>query len=240
MKRLLLGLLFCLDVRVKAGEVTAEAAGCWGKTIPCPVQSEGAKTVIEAPSLKIALGPQALLEQRDRQTIQLVSGDFYVETAKDVTFKTPYARIWCEGECKAIFVRTTDKIDIKSLAGQWIIERNGEEQKYTVKAGLQLALSEVGEDGKAAMEFPQSLPWSPTVKQWAALYPGTLDELKPTLVKFREIWREAVGSVSDLHYQAAERNIASYEEEQAKERAAKAAREREDQRLRQLFREKNP
>lgn len=239
MKRLLLVLLFCLDVHVKAEEVTAEA-GCWGKAIPCPVQAESAKKLIVAPDLKISLGPRALLEQRDRQTIQLVSGDFYVETAKSVTFRTPYARIWCDGECKAIFARTSDKIDIKSLKGQWIVERNGEEQKYSVRPGLQLALSEVGEDGKAAMEFPQSLPWAPTVKQWAALYPGTLDELKPTLVKFREIWKEAVESVSELHHQAAERNIASYEEEQAKERAVRAAREREDQRLRELFREKNP
>jgi hypothetical protein len=129
---------------------------------------------------------------------------------------------------------------VKSLEGKWLIERNGDATTYAVATGLEISLSEVGEDGQASMEFPQSLPWLPTVKQWGELYPGTLDELKPTLVKFREEWKEAVEKVSAMHETAARRSIASAENEQAKELAQKAAKEREDARLRALFREKNP
>jgi hypothetical protein len=229
--------IFFMDVHVRADEKTAS---CWGKSLPCPVQAGDSKKVIEAADLRLSLGAQALLEQRDEKTIQLVSGEFYVETAKPVTFKTPYARIWCVDECKALFVRTNDSIEVKSLEGRWLIERNGEAVTYTVAPGLEITLSEVSDDGHAAMEFPQSLPWSPTVRQWGKLYPGTMKQLKPTLVKFREEWKEAVEKVSEMQEGVVRRTIASYEDEQAKEQSRKAAREREDQRLRALFREKNP
>ncbi|MGZ3723693.1 MAG: hypothetical protein ACXVA9_12210 [Bdellovibrionales bacterium] len=235
-QRLVLLCIFFLDVHVKAETVSE----CWGKTIPCPVQASASKKVISAGNIKVSIGPHGLLEQRDEKTIQLVSGEFYVETAKPVVFKTPYAKVWCDGECKALFNRETDKLDVKSLEGRWLVQRNGEKTTYAVPEAQQISISEVTEDGRAEMEFPQSLPWAPTVKKWGALYPGTLDELKPTLVKFRETWKQAVESVSEMHSQAASRTIASYENSQAKERARKAAQEREDQRLRAIFREKNP
>jgi hypothetical protein len=186
------------------------------------------------------MGPHALLDQRDEKTIQLVRGDFYVETATPVVFKTPYARVWCDDDCKAIFSRKEDQIEIKNILGNWVVERNGEKTNYALHAGLRVEVSEVAGDGKALMEFPQSLPWGPTVKQLAELFPGHIKELKPTLVKFREVWKAAVEEASELQQKAAARSIASFEDEQAKERARKALREREDQRLRALFREKNP
>ena len=71
-------------------------------------------------------------------------------------------------------------------------------------------------------------------------YSGTIAELKPTLVKFREAWKDAVENVSEMHQKAAARTIASYEADLARAKAAREAREREDARLRALFREKNP
>ena len=181
-----------------------------------------------------------MLEQRDGHTIQLVLGSFYVETSREVHFQTPYARVWCEEDCKGIFNRESTLLEVKSLEGRWLIKRTGEAQTYALPAGLQVAIGEVTTDGQAQMDFPQSLPWLPTVKQWAALFPGSVDELKPTLVKFRDSWKEAVEAVSDLHQHAASRAIASYEKTQAQERARLLAIQREDQKLRDLFREKNP
>src|SRR5665213_2103573 len=236
-RALTLILIFFLDVHVKA---ETAPKSCWGKSIPCPVQAGAEKQTITAKDLRVALGPAALLEQRDEKTVQMVSGDFYVETSKPVVFKTPYAKIWCDDDCKGLFIRTPESLTVKSLEGHWLVQRNGEKTVYTVPPALQVMVGEVGDDGRALMEFPQSLPWAPTVKQWGALYPGTLAELKPTLVKFREVWKVAVEWSSEMHFAAASRTIASADQAQAKERARKLALEREDQRLRALFREKNP
>jgi len=238
-KILTLACLFFIDVHVKAAE--APKKECWGAAIPCAVQAEGGeKRLLTANDLKISLAPAALLEQRDEKTMELVQGSFYVETSRPVVFKTPYGRVWCNDDCTGLFVRTDESFNIKSLQGHWLVQRNGENTTYQVPTALQVTLGAVGEDGHALMEFPQSLPWLSTIKQWGDLYPGTLKELKPTLVKFRETWKEAVENVSELQQKAAARTIASYEEGLAREKAAHDAREREDARLRALFREKNP
>lgn len=229
--------MFCIDVHVKADALKE----CWGKEIPCAVQASQNKRVITAQDLRVTLGANALLEHRDEKTIQLIGGDFYVETSKSVIFGSPDAKVWCEGEsCKALFSRSAESLNIKSLEGRWLVERKGEKSLYTVPAGLQVTIGEVTSSGQAEMEFPQSLPWAPTVKEWVGLYPGTMSELKPSLTKFREVWKSAVESVSQTHQQAASRTIASFEHSQAKERARIEAREREDLHLREMFRDKNP
>ncbi len=227
--------IFFIDVQVKA----ADLKDCWGKTVPCPIDSREAKRSVEADGLLVILAPHSLIEQRDDSTIQLVSGEFYIETKRTEKFKTPYAKIWCEGECQALIQRQVREFNVKSLQGRWLIQRVGEEQTYALPAGLQMTIGEVAEDGRASMEFPQSLPWIPTIKQWAALYPGGLEKLKPELEKFRKQWKEAVEAASVMQYQSASRTIASYEKSLAEDRARQKAREREDQSLRSLFREKN-
>jgi hypothetical protein len=237
-KVLTLACVFFIDVHVRAETPNKE---CWGTTVPCAVQAEGGKKrLLTANDLKISLAPLALLEQLDEKTLQLVRGEFYVETSKAVVFKTPFGRVWCDDDCQGLFVRTDDSFNIKSLQGHWLVQRNGENTTYQVPTALQVTLGTVGEDGHALMEFPQSLPWLSTVKLWGDLYPGTFQELKPTLVKFRGTWKEAVEHVSELHQQAAARTIASYEEGLAHEKSAREAREHEDARLRALFHEKNP
>ena len=239
-RRFVLICIFFLDVHVKADTKAGKLAECWGKKIPCPVQAEQSKKIITAGEMRIALSPRSLLEQRDEKTIQLVRGQFYVEASEPVVFKSPFAKVWCDGSCKGLFVRTSDKFEIKSLEGRWILQRNGEKSNYQIPEAQLVAVSEVAEDGLATMEFPQSLPWDSTVKQWASLYPGTLGELRTSLATFREIWKEAVEKASRVQMRAASLTIASFENEQAQERAKKAASEHEDQRLRALFRENNP
>jgi hypothetical protein len=232
---ILLMALFCVDVRVRADDLK----DCWGKSIPCPVQALTGKRLVEVDNLKISMSANALLEQRSDDLIQLVRGDFYVETAKPVKLQTPYGRFWCEGECKALFERDEREITIKNLQGRWLIQRTGETQTYALAPALQTWLGEVEPDGRAQMEFPQSLPWLQTTKLWAALYPGDVGHLKTDLAQFRVVWHHAVESVSELHKTTAQREIASYRRTQDEERARQKAQEKEDESLRNLFRQKN-
>ena len=234
-RTLLLLCTFCLDLHVKAAELSIK--DCWGKTLPCSVEG---RRLVSAGATRLSLTTSALLEQRDAETFQLIRGDFYIETSSRAKFQTPFGQVWCEDECKGLFNREAGKLIVKSLEGKWRIRRLGEAQAYELAPGLQVQLGEVGDGGVAQMEFPQSLPWLPTVKLWSALYPGALSELKPTLVKFRETWKNAVETASVLHAQVASRSVASDAKIRASAAAQKLATEREDQRLRSLFRDKNP
>jgi hypothetical protein len=229
-----------VDVKAEASDKARETENCWSKQIPCAVKSEHSKIRLHAKHLDLVMARGALLEQQTQNTIRLIKGEFYIETSQVVYFKTPYAKIWCEEECKGYFSRTVDQVNVKSLDGEWLIQRTGETTPYVLRVGRQVLIGEVQFDGKAFMEFPQSLPWSSTVNQWATLYPGSLDEFKHVLARFRTEWKGAVEELSDLHQTEAKRTIASHEKQVAEEQARKLAQEREDESLRAIFREKNP
>lgn len=229
--------VFCVDVHVKAETMTSSA--CWEKTTPCVVEARGRK-ILKSKDMTVTLGPKAMVERKDEMTVQLMSGRFYIEVSKPVVFKTPYARVTCQDSCKGIFTRANSEFNVKSLSGRWTVVRTGDEKVYGIPEALQMSFGEVTSDGSAEMEFPQSLPWEATLKEWVALYPGKLKEFKPELADFRVVWREAVERVSEMHRSHAARTIASHERELADARAREAAREREDAELRALFREKNP
>lgn len=236
LKALALVAVFCLDVHVKADEPN----GCWEKPRErCAVKTD-AKRVLTGDSIKMTVGASSLIERRDRNTIEVIDGRVYVETTKPYIFNTPYGKAWCADDCKAIFERQLDSFNIKSLAGRWLVKRTGEPQEYAVPVASQTILGEVTDDGHADMEFPQSLPWKSTLKEWAKLYPGTAKQFKPVVEAFRREWKEAVEAISQLQQQAAARTIASYEKSQAEDQAKRQAQEREDAKLRELFREKNP
>ena len=237
LRTLSLAATFFLDVHVRAE--LADPKDCFQLKGPCTVQAEG-RRVIRTPELMVAMASDSLLEKRDAKTVQLVSGQFYVETKSDIRFQTPYGKIWCVDECVSILSRGRALFEMRSLGGNWRVQRTGEAQIYALPAGLELKLGEVTDDGRAQMDFPQSLPWIPTLKLWTSLFPGTLEEFKPTLVKFRASWRGAVELASDMHLEAASRSIASANHAARAAAARRKAIADEDQRLRDLFRLKNP
>ena len=230
--------LFCVDVHVKAQGLLAE--DCWNKDGQCAVQAGASRRVMSNSTLRIVLAPQALLERRDPGTIQLVRGEFYVESSTAVKLQTPFAKVWCIDECKALFTRAANGLEVKSLAGQWRVERLGEPTIYALAAGLQLVFGEVSDQGMAQMEFPQSLPWAPTLKQWAALYPDKMSVWKGEVQQFRQVWRDAGEAVSVLHQSAANQAVAAHEKEVTMARQKRLAQLHEDEGLRELFRSKNP
>lgn len=235
-RAMMLVALFFMDVHVHAETQKEE---CWGKTLPCAVQASARHREWKAQGFKMVLGPNSIAEQRDAKTVQLVKGNFYLEVDGNVRFKTPYAEVRCANDCKGIFNRAEDEIRIKALGGQWVIQRTGEAQEYALFAGLQVRVSEVQDNGMAEMEFPQGLPFSPTVKEWAKFYPGDFKRFKSDVAVFRQEWEGAIDKVSRDQLENATRSIASHQSRLEKERARKRAIEREDAELRKLFRQKN-
>lgn len=238
LRALCLMAVFCLDVHVRADSLEKhdEKESCWGVSLPCSIYASQGKKVLESEGLRMVLAPGALVEQRTGNLVQLVSGSVYIEISRPLRIGTPYGKFWCPDECTALINRQSGNVKLKSLAGAWIVERLGEKSDYELKPATQVWLSEVSDTGQASMEFPQSLPWDSTVKNWAALFPGEPEEFKQALVKFRKVWKEAVEEVSEVHNRAADRNIASHNQELAEEAKRRQKVEKEQQDLKELFR----
>lgn len=218
--------LFCADITVHADELTHG-----------PFTAEK-KEVLTLHGATFVMAKGSLVTRADSH-VQLVRGDFYYEGTQDVDFKTPFAVFSCAGgDCRMLIKRAGEKVEIKNLRGSVIIKRTGENRRYVLPTAMQVSVGRVTGQGFSEMEFPQSLPWIETSRQWAALYPGDLKEFRKILEEFRSQWKEAVEAVSDLHLERAGREIASAQRA-ADEAAARAASiEREDAKLRALFRDK--
>lgn len=229
----------CVDVQLRADSNTVSESNCWGLTIPCRVSADR-KNQLQAGQNNFVMQAGSLIEQSGESEIGIVKGRVYIELNDSrLTIKVPFARVTCSGACKAIFDRQNDRMVMRSLAGLWNIERLGEKQTYAVVPGTQILASVVDDSGLAGLEFPQSLPWLPTVKDWADLYMGTRKEFRADIAKFRSEWKLAVEWVSQMQLEQAKRTIASYQRSVDAARARAKAQEREDEELRRLFRKKN-
>ncbi|HMN69817.1 MAG TPA: hypothetical protein PKC28_14835 [Bdellovibrionales bacterium] len=230
--------VFFLDVHVRASEAAHPPEECWSQPT-CAVDAGANFKSLENKTSKLRLAPRAIVERRDGDAVQVLAGTVLAEIGRGVSVRTPFAVLSCVDDCVGIVSREESSVRLKALDGRWLVRRLGEKIDYALDAGLQMTISEVGDKGVAEMEFPQSLPWFSTVKEWAGLFAGTPGEFKEVLRSFRERWRAAVDVVSVIHAGEAGRTIASHQAGVEAEKARQRAREREDRRLRELFRRKN-
>lgn len=235
----------CADVQVRASEAAhtehgkSKANSCWGVTIPCRIPADKKHNISES-AATIVLKKDSLLEQTETDTVSLIKGRMLIELkSSGLKIKTPFAAFSCEGECSAIFDREPGVIRVRGIVGAWRVNRLGDQIEYALNSGTQVLIGKVDASGKAEMEIPQSLPWDEIAQDWAELFPRSKKEFKSELADFRVNWKMAVEWASRMQLEHAKRSIAAHEAELARERAARAAQEREDAELRRLFRQKN-
>lgn len=216
---------FAADIQVKAANHVIRAS---------------VKRTFADGEFRLHMDTGSLMEQRDDKNYQLVEGRFLAELNEGVRLTTPFATMSClSSRCEALISREKNKVEVSSLRGGLVIRRVGEKKDYVLPPATRVIVMPVTGDGAAEMEFPQSLPWDSTVKDWARLFPGTAAEFKETLIQFREDWRNAVDQISRIHVEYAQREIASHEKILAEQQARRAVQEREDGEMRKLFRLKN-
>ncbi len=235
---------FCADVQVHAGGKKSEDAHA--KSQEKKISELGDKPLLAEKRETVGLSGSTLvlgrggLVRREGKFVQLIRGSFYFDGSSEVAFKTPFATLRCGGgDCRMLIERKREEVVIQNLRGNIILHRVGEPQEYLLPTATQVTVGAVTAAGFADMEFPQSLPWAVTARDWAALFPGTVKEFKTELETFRPVWQESVEAISHLHLKRAGLEIAAAEKA-ARDTAASAAQvEKEDAKLRQLFRQKN-
>lgn len=117
--------------------------------------------------------------------------------------------------------------------------RKGDSDSYLLPPGFRVELSKVDVDGKANLDFPQASALRPLARTWAKVYPGSKDEFRKDFQEYLMSWKNALEISNKMEVKEVNRQIASYEEEKAREMAAERVHEIEKQKLRKLFYEKS-
>jgi hypothetical protein len=220
-------LIFCfsIEIHVRALDATYEA--------------KGSRKIVELGEHKVVLRAGTLVQALSGERVRLIRGAVLIDGSANFMVQTPFAKFTCEDECTGLVERKKDHVYIKSLKGNWSLQRTGDKQVYQIPVAAMLRIGEVSVDGHSDLEFPQSLPWNSTVKEWASLFAGSAHDFKPVLAEFHQVWLEAVGQLTEIQTQAAGRALAADANERATRESQRQAKEREDAKLRQLFREKS-
>src|SRR5688572_7321214 len=116
-RALLLLPLFFIEVHVKASEPepAAKETSCWGKEVPCAIDSGSRLRKLESDGFLVTLSPDSLIEHKETDSMRLVKGRFYIRVSKPVQFKTPYAQFSCSGHCQGLAWRQQDQITWKAI-----------------------------------------------------------------------------------------------------------------------------
>jgi hypothetical protein len=235
--------LFCAcfsEVRVHAENLISYPVKCWGHAQPCGVQNlQDEKAILKAGKSKITLAPHATIQQITPSSFRLISGKIMVEAGKDTQWNSLFADVTCADKCYLILEREDENTRVLALEGNLRLKRLGDKTSYNVPQGFWVRTGNVEADGKGIMDFAQSLPLQPTLKEIAELYDGPYSQFQVEAYRLAPIWTKAVEVASQWHIEYAKRTIASYEAEQARLLAERLKREREDSHLRDIFKERN-
>lgn len=234
-------LVFCCfaDIQILSAEAVFYPAKCWGKKDPCAVENDSSKSLhLESKGLVVHLSAKSVLKKIDGQAADLARGTMFAKAEGEFRWHSPFGDVVCKN-CEVILNRDENSLEIHAIHGDVAVQRKGDSSKYDLPPGFSVLLSTVRPDGKGDLDFPQASALRPLLKSWAKVYPGDADQFKKDVGAYMDYWREAVEVSSDMERKEADRVIASAASEEARIEALRKARWLEDQKLRQLFREKN-
>lgn len=238
-KSVCLFLAFFIDVHLKAAPVTYPAK-CWGVTYPCSIGVEGGdrKETIKVPNGKLVLSHAAAMTWLAPRKFEIASGLAFVHHSGTVEYKTPFGGIRC-ASCTALLQKTGAEVRFHVLNGGFEYKPLGESRWLLLPPGFMAYMGKVGPNGRADVDFPQASPLKVVLKLWAKVYDGDKDQFEEDAKSYLKSWRQAVQVASQLQSKVVEREIASARSHAQRAREHAAAEKREDQRLREMFRQKN-
>ncbi len=247
----LLALILAFDV-AHAGEIVAlpneepslvlqEPNECLQGNSYCAVRtSERRKFKWIEKSATLTMDWQTLLLRLEPGVFRLISGNLWVSPQKGqseiLTVETEAAQFSSRYE---FWIRREEsQILILSVRGPVEIRLRGDSQVYVLESGFQNWISRVDRRGRAQMGIPRAIDIESHIEVWARLFPGSRTEFRAALEEWRPIWLNAVGLSSEIHQELVHHRELAMAREHRSKKAQAEARASENQRLRELFRQK--
>jgi hypothetical protein len=231
-------LAFNVDISLKA-EAVFVPKNCWGVETPCAVENLSAKPmVLQLKGMKIHLDKEAVVKATSANEATLARGTLFAKHEENFRWHTPFGDILCKA-CEVLLQRDDKSIEIHALRGNVSVLRKGDDNQYDLPVGYSVLLSAIDVDGRANLDIPQASALRPVAKTWAKVYQGKPEEFRNDFKEYVATWKIAVETSSTMERKEVDRQIASAETDKIRKERAKLARQREDEKLRRLFREKN-
>jgi|GEM_PF-4752155 len=242
MIRLFQGIVFLflltLDLNINA-ETIFYPKNCWGKDETCAVQNDSKRPVtLQLNGMQVHMDSQAIMKTDAKGEADLARGTLFAKHSEDFTWHTPFGQVICHA-CQVLLHRDEKSLEVNAIKGRVTIVRKGDGSSYELPAGFSVQLSAVMKDGTANLDFPQAAPLVLVGKAWARVYNGDTQDFKKEFGDYVKTWDQIADLSSQMQKEEAERRIASDEAEKAHAEKLRQDRLREQERIRQLFREKN-
>lgn len=229
---------FVIDVDLNA-EAIFYPKNCWGKDSSCAVQNDSKQAMaLHLKGLSVHMDSQAILKTVSENEAILTRGTLFAQHGEDFRWTTPFGQVVCR-DCEVLLQRDEKRLEVHAIKGQVLIVRKGDTTEYELPPGFSVELSTVEHDGKANLDFPQASPLVLIGKAWAKVYSEDPGQFKKEFGDYVETWTGAADLSSQMQQDDAKRLIASDVADHQRLEKIHQIRLQEQERLRNLFKEKN-
>lgn len=225
---------------VQASSLIEVPEQCLEKKVqPCAISSDRRAKVelssgLVPSSLVLESGAKLLIDEKNK--LNLVSGEIGIVGLSNLEFRHGVVEILARGQ---VYLKRTDRfIQINVLDGR--VEVRAENRKMEVlTSGWSQEIGPL-DPLTSLVQFRVAKPidFQPIVTRWLQIKGGSAAELAADLQQYKLLWTQAVETAATEYSGQVDRNTASIEARRKKDEAAKALRETENRKLRELFRQK--
>lgn len=219
--------------------VFQEPAGCVFKESMCAMKTKpGYKFETKIGATSLIMGSDTIIVRTAQDSLLLVQGEIWVKAAGEFHVRSEYGEVKLNEDGEAWFVRSQKRVLVRTLREGSVVSARNSRDHLLLLQGFEIAMEGVTASGYGRLSVPTVINFRDHLRRWARLYRGPKKEFVNELQRFEPIIYEAAIQSSDLHVEMAKRHIAS--EQAALDRRLDEQKriERENARLRKLFRDR--
>ena len=230
---------FTIKVTVKA-EVIQEPKGCHNQAVtPCSYFIQSHHEVIQWNDHKFRLSKGTSFIRNAVGEYKLVNGEALIESEKELIMSTLYGKVKLEAG-RALIKTGNRKTDFYSLAGVLKFQPRGMDEYTFLPVGFSNFVGRVLDTGIADTGYPKPAELDILLPLWAKFFTKSeKDILQAQMSVYREPWRVAVEQSGPWYVDTMKRQIAALEAERERKRRLRAAKLKEQNYFKEMFRRRN-
>lgn len=240
LKVCLLFIAFSVEIRIHAkSEVSLDACKkhSFGESLSCVVMNPSPSSLVKKnPGVRVSLGEGAVVAAAPG-VLKWVKGEGVVSAERYLEIESQFGHVICQKECMVGLARSEESLSVYALSGELQVLNFDRSERLVLDEGGALNVNLIGSNGKSGWSQPYSMTKA-KLKALTSTHLKHLVSLEQAQYIYKN-WERGLERYSKLYQDRASRKISSYEQGLERQRKKKAAREKEDRELRELFRKKS-
>ncbi|MEK6774012.1 MAG: hypothetical protein AABY64_08730 [Bdellovibrionota bacterium] len=226
-----------IEIKVKASDPPLQKPqNCFSTKQEDCIFSSGKKNLqIQEDKVVLNLKENTVLERREKDNLEFISGTVWIQNQKPVQVRTLYGKLEsANGEFWII--EKENKILFRSIIGTLNIHLNSDVLR--IPEGFQIWISGKNNLGKNIYGVPEVVPMETHLKLWAELFTGTREEFKEKVSLLKNLYKDNRNESGEFYQKIVDRHVASFEARKNVEKIAEQKRRVQLQEIRRLYFEK--